>query len=110
MDYVVEVYQWCLQLPKDERYNLTDQLKRACTSVPLNIAEGAACETNGDFARFLGYSYRSLKESVTCLELCERLYPSLSNAPTCLINEAEQLAKMTRTLIQRLKPPFIQET
>ncbi len=109
MDYVVEVYHWCLQLPKDERYNLSDQLKRACTSVPLNIAEGAACEANTDFARFLGDSYRSLKESVTCLELCERLSPSLPEAPACLINQAEQLAKVTRSLIQRLKLPSTQE-
>ena len=36
--------------------------------------------TDGKFARFLGYAYRSLKEVATCLELCERLYPSLARS------------------------------
>jgi four helix bundle protein len=43
---------------------------------------------NGEFARFLNYAYRSLKEVVTCLELCQRLHPSLSaQSVTALINE-----------------------
>ena len=39
MTYAVEVYRFSSQLPDDERYNLTAQLRRAVTSVPLNIAE-----------------------------------------------------------------------
>jgi four helix bundle protein len=103
MGYAVSVYRWCVQLPQEERYNLGDQVKRACTSVPLNIAEGAGCETDGEFARFLTYAYRSLKETVTCLELSGRLYPSLSEGPAHLIDEGEQLARMTRSLIQRVR-------
>jgi len=40
----------------------------------LNIAEGSGCSTNGEFARFVGYAYRSLKEVVTCVELTQRLH------------------------------------
>ncbi|PYR99959.1 MAG: hypothetical protein DMG16_16800 [Acidobacteria bacterium] len=46
------------------------------TSVPLNIAEGCGTASNAAFARFLGFAYRSLKEVVTGLELCQRLYPA----------------------------------
>jgi four helix bundle protein len=56
---------------------LTAQLRKAVASVPLNIAEGSGCSTDGEFARFLGYAYRSLKEVVTGLELCQRLYGAL---------------------------------
>jgi four helix bundle protein len=77
MDFTVQVYEFSTQLPTDERFNLASQLKRAAVSVPLNIAEGCGCSTDGEFARFLSYAYRSLKEVVTCLELIERLHPAL---------------------------------
>jgi len=44
---------------------------------------------------------------VTGLELCERLYPSLPGQPhpvTALIDEGNQIARMTHTLLQRLTP------
>ena len=69
MDYVVAVYEFVAGLPEQEKYNLASQLRRAATSAPLNIAEGCAA-TNTEFARFLGFAYRSLKEVVTVLELC----------------------------------------
>jgi four helix bundle protein len=106
MDFAVLVYQFTGQLPSDERYNLASQLRRAATSVPLNIAEGCGCATNGEFARFLSYAYRSLKELATCLELCGRLHSSLSaSTVSSLIDESNQLARMTHALIQRLGDP-----
>ena len=104
MDFTVRIYQFTADLPADERFNLTLQLRKAATSVPLNVAEGAGALTDGDFGRFLGYAYRSLKEASTGLELCGRLYPSLPFAPkaTALIEEADQIARMTWTFMQRL--------
>ncbi|PYR34369.1 MAG: four helix bundle protein [Acidobacteria bacterium] len=102
MTYAVEVYRFSSQLPDDERYNLTAQLRRAVTSVPLNIAEGAACITNVEFAQFLGYAYRSLKEVATSLELCQRLYPA-AQSNVVLLDEGQQISKMVHTLIRRLK-------
>ena len=61
--------------------------------------------TNTEFARFLGFAYRSLKEVVTALELCERLYPSLLRDRTRnLIEEGNQISKMTYALMQRVDP------
>ena len=81
MTSAVEIYEFTAQLPDTERYNLTAQLRRAATSVPLNIAEGSGCRTDAEFARFVGDAYRSLKEVVTGLELCQRLYQSLPAPP-----------------------------
>ncbi len=101
-----DLYRFSAQLPDAERYNLTAQLRKAATSVPLNIAEGSGCTTNGDFARFLSYAYRSLKEVVTCLELCQRLYPALPVQPVVvLIDEGNQISRMTHALMQRLGTP-----
>jgi four helix bundle protein len=104
MDYAVAVYEWSANLPGDERFNLAGQLRRAATSVPLNIAEGCGCATRAEFARFLGYAYRSLKEVVTALELCERLYPSLPAPPNMgLRAEGDEIARMVYGLMRRLE-------
>jgi four helix bundle protein len=104
MDYAVRIYEFTADLPEDERFNLVLQMRKAATSVPLNTAEGAGCVSGVEFARFLAYAFRSLQEQITCLELCQRLYPRLSerrSAPT-LIDEGSQIARMVHVLIQRL--------
>ena len=107
MEFAVRIYEFAAGLPDAERFGLTTQLRRAAASVPLNIAEGAGGSSNPEFARFLGYAYRSLKEVITGLELCQRLYPSLPAQPrpfASLIDEGNQIARMTHTLLQRLTP------
>lgn len=47
-------------MPKSEKYNLSSQIKRAATSVPLNIVEGSTSQTDPEQLRFLGYAHRSL--------------------------------------------------
>jgi len=105
MDFTVAVYEFVLSLPEQEKYNLASQLRRAATSAPLNIAEGCGAASNSEFARFLGFAYRSLKEVVTALELCERLYPSLPHHRIqSLIEEGNQISKMTYALMQKVDP------
>jgi four helix bundle protein len=105
MDYVVSVYEFVAILPMEEKYNLASQLRRAATSAPLNIAEGCGATSNTEFGRFLGYAYRSLKEVITALELCHRLYPSLpQNRILPLIEEGNQISKMTYALMQKVNP------
>src|SRR5436309_6471918 len=105
MNYAVSVYELAATLPQEEKYNLGNQLRKAVTSAPLNIAEGCGSAGNMEFGRFLSYAYRSLKEVVTALELCERLYPSLPRDRTqSLINEGNQISRMTYKLMQKLDP------
>lgn len=102
MTYTVQIYEFTAQLPDAERYNLTAQLRRAATSVPLNIAEGSGCTSDAEFGRFVGYAYRSLKEVITGLELCQRIYPALPSSVTTLIDEGNQISRMAHGLIRRL--------
>jgi four helix bundle protein len=105
MDYAVAVYEFAASLPEQEKYNLASQLRRAVASAPLNIAEGCGTATNAEFGRFLSYAYRSLKEVITALELCERLYPLLPQARMkSLIEEGNQISKMTYALMQKVDP------
>ena len=103
MAFTVDIYRFSVDLPEMERYNLVTQLRRSATSVPLNIAEGSGCSSNPEFAQFLSYAYRSLKELITSLEICERLYPERGSAQLAgLIDEGNQISRMTWTFMQRL--------
>jgi four helix bundle protein len=53
MELVIQVYEVTGRFPKDERFSLTDQIRRAAISVPSNIAEGAARQTKKEFANYL---------------------------------------------------------
>lgn len=55
--------------PREERFNLTSQIKRAGDSVVLNIAEGSTGRSNAEFKRFLDIALGSAVEVVACLFL-----------------------------------------
>lgn len=59
MEIVVDVYTLTKGFPKEEVYGLTSQLKRACISVPSNIAEGAGRKGKAEFIRFLYIAFRN---------------------------------------------------
>ena len=70
-----EMNELASKLPTHERFNLSDQTRRASDSIALNIAEGAILQSNKEQRRFLGYALRSLAEVVTCLyKLMNRNY------------------------------------
>ncbi|KAA5547784.1 four helix bundle protein [Adhaeribacter rhizoryzae] len=58
----LHVYQKSKSFPKEEIYGLTSQIRRACISIPNNIAEGCGRNTNLDFAHFLQISLGSTNE------------------------------------------------
>ncbi|HZN45873.1 MAG TPA: four helix bundle protein, partial [Nitrospiraceae bacterium] len=47
------IYQTSDSFPKEERFGLTNQMRRAALSVPSNIAEGAARQTRKEFMNYL---------------------------------------------------------
>jgi len=63
------VYQLTKSFPSDERFGLTNQLRRASVSVPSNIAEGKGRSTTGELIQYLGFARGSLQEVDTQLEL-----------------------------------------
>ncbi|MEI6575935.1 MAG: four helix bundle protein [Bacteroidota bacterium] len=59
--------------PREERYGLTNQIRRAAVSVPSNIAEGAARKNRKEYLQFLHIALGSLTEIHTQLILSQRL-------------------------------------
>lgn len=66
-----EVYELTKQMPIEERYGLTAQIRSSATSIPSNIAEGYGRGGRGDYTNFVGYSLGSLFELETRLLLAE---------------------------------------
>jgi four helix bundle protein len=71
LDFTVAVRRTVREFPREERSTLGDQLTRATDSMVLNVAEGAGCDTNAEFARFLTYAIRSGFECKACLDIAE---------------------------------------
>ena len=90
MDLVVAVYALAARLPREERYGLAMQLRRAAISIPANISEGHARGTRG-YLYFLSVALGSLAEVDTQLDLAGRLQMASAR-------DLEALAEMTAEL------------
>lgn len=72
IEFVIAVYKATDHFPKEERFGLTSQLRRAAVSIPANIAGGAGRKSLREFAHFLSTSQRSASEVDTELLIANR--------------------------------------
>ena len=70
---VKDIYEISSNFPKEEIYGLTLQIRRSATSIPSNIAEGAARNTKKEFLQFLYIALGSLSELETQLIIAKEL-------------------------------------
>lgn len=72
-ELTLRIYSETRDFPREERYGLRSQLRRAAVSIPTNIVEGCGRESEGDLMRFLDIAFASVREVNYLLTLASRL-------------------------------------
>nr|WP_314496068.1 four helix bundle protein [uncultured Chryseobacterium sp.] len=98
-----EVYIICADLPKDEKFGLISQIKRAVVSVPSNIAEGAGRNSDREFYHFLGIANASSFELQTQLILTREFNLLNAEKVNSLISNLNEIQKMIYSFKSNLK-------
>jgi len=95
---VLSCYRLSKLLPPDERFNMTQQLRRAALSIQLNIAEGSSRKSAIERRRFYEISRGSLIEIDTIFDLAEALEyfkkEDLAVTGTLVVKTYQMLSKM----------------
>jgi four helix bundle protein len=73
VEVVTEIYTVTKCFPKEEIYGITNQMRRSAVSIPSNIAEGAARQTEKEFVQFLYIALGSAAELETQLLVAKNL-------------------------------------
>ncbi|HJQ22992.1 MAG TPA: four helix bundle protein [Blastocatellia bacterium] len=103
IDFVVNVYKATDSFPKEERFGLTSQIRRAAISIPANIAEGAARQTEKEFINFLAISQGSASELETELLIANRLGFFEPSVYSKMRTDLDDISRMIVGLSRHLK-------
>ena len=100
---VLAVYRMTGVFPKEEQYDIVNQMRRASMSIPLNIAEGyAKRESQQEFKRFLMMAIGSANEMSVLIDIARDLRYIGEEQYTNAANEYDKIGRMLNVLIQRL--------
>ena len=102
IEFVIAVYKATDHFPKEERFGLTSQLRRAAVSIPANIAEGAGRKSLREFAHFLSTSQGSASEVDTELLIAHRL-GYLDNSKYLELCAFDEIGRMLTGLCHHLQ-------
>jgi four helix bundle protein len=102
-DLTVALYERTRDFPREEIYGLTSQLRRAAYSVPANIAEGSARETQKDYLHFLYIARGSLTETQYFIHLASRLGYLNPGEAEGLISQTKQAFACLHGLIKAVE-------
>ena len=99
---VENIYSVTKLFPREELYGLTSQIRRSSVSIPSNIAEGFARSSGKEYKQFLFITLGSCAELSTQLTISLKLGYLEEVDSKKLLNEIEEISKMTMSLIKKL--------
>ncbi len=103
-ELVLDTYSVTAGFPREELYGITAQLRRACVSIPANIAEGCGREGEAELRRFLRIGLGSANELEYHLLLAKDLrFLSLEDHER-VVGKLVEVKRMLTVLSKKLKP------
>ena len=99
----LEIYKSTESFPVPEIYGLASQIRRSCSSIPANIAEGCGRKSDAEFARFLQIAMGSASELEYHLLLARDLKFLKDSDYKKLDKGTIEIKQMLATLIKKLK-------
>ena len=97
------IYELTKSYPEDEKYGMTSQMRRASTSIPLNIAEGYAKKSSQEeFKRFLLMAIGSANEMSVLLEYSKDLRYISPQKYEKAAKEYDEIGKMLSSFIKKI--------
>jgi four helix bundle protein len=101
-ELVKDIYQITEKFPMNEQYAMTQQMRRAVTSIPANIAEGCGKNSQKELARYLNIANGSVKEIENFLLLSNDL-GYINNLQLGELSEkVNQIGKMISSLLKKV--------
>jgi four helix bundle protein len=97
------VYRGTAGFPKEELFGLTSQIRRAAVSVPSNIVEGCARDSEAEYLGFLNIAFGSLRELHYQLNLSKRLGFLRNEDSSLLEPKVVETEKVLNGLIRALR-------
>ena len=102
IDFAGLIYSETRSFPLEERFGLTNQLRRAAISVSSNIAEGSSRSSKSDFARFVEIATGSVFEVVSQAFIAQRQRFLSEDQFRDIYTDAEELSRMLSGLRKSL--------
>ncbi len=102
-ELILEVYRLTRKFPDEEKYALTQQLRRAATSIMLNYIEGRAKRSDKNYGNHINSSYGSLKEVLYTLKLSVKLGYIQEEEVRGAFTLGDELSAMIYTLLRELR-------
>ena len=99
----LRIYRLTSKFPREEIYGLTSQIRRACASIPTNIAEGCGRESSADFARFLQIAIGSASETEYLILLAHDLKYLTADQHAELMDTTIRVKKMLSALVKNVR-------
>ena len=103
MQLMAVVYRLCDRLPRDERFGLAAQMRRAALSIPANIAEGNGRLHRGDYVHHVSIARGSLMELQTLLEATKCLSYLRDDDLRPALEAVDHVGRMLTKLARSLK-------
>ena len=92
-ELISSVYQILRQFPQEEKYAISDQLRRASVSISSNLAEGMSRYSSKEKRHFIEMSYGSLMEVDCQLDIAQMIGYITPETYTKIENDIEIIAK-----------------